>query len=115
MTKMQHFFDVKNVYSYTFASPRGDGKCNNTYIYMHIIGIPPFHRDQKTRARVRELRDLQVRASGLLGQKMKKINNMYIYALLQKKRISVFNIRERDFHVFEELQKRNNTHIYTYY
>ena len=49
------------------------------HIYMHIIGIPPFHRDQKTRARVRELRDLQVRASGLLGQKMKEINNMYIY------------------------------------
>ena len=40
---------------------------------------------------------------------------MYIYVLLQKSLISVFNIRERDFHVFEELQKRNNTHIYTYY
>ena len=77
-------------------------------IYMHIIGIPSFHRDQKTRARVRELRDLQARASGLLGQKMREINNnICIYVLLQKNLISVFNIRERDFHVFGELQKRN--------
>ena len=54
-------------------------------IYMHIIGIPPFHSDQKTRARVRELRDLQVRAGGLLGQKMREINNMYIYVYYYKR------------------------------
>ena len=58
-------------------------------IYMHIIGIPPFHRDQKTRARVRELRDLQVRASGLLGQKMKKLNNMYVYMCIITKRFDL--------------------------
>ena len=52
---------------------------------MHIIEIPQIHGDQKTRARVREFRDLQVRASGLLGQKMREINNMYIYVYYYKK------------------------------
>ena len=37
---------------------------------------------------------------------------MYNYILLRNLEFHVFNIRERGLHVFEELQKRNNIHIY---
>ena len=81
---------------------------------MHIIEIPQFLREQKTRARVRELGDMQVRAREHVEENQENQTiYIHIYILLRNLEFHVFNTRERDFHVFEESQKCNNIHIYT--
>ena len=112
---MDTFLEVKNVSFYTFACFPWRGEFHETLLYPLQIDFLQFLETENSRSRARTLRfaSSRTRARWVRNPRM-SIICIYICILLRNLKFYVFNIRERDFHVFEELQKYNNTCVYIY-